>query len=150
MRRVCTGLLILLAAAAPCSAADHTADASKLIALENAWNLAQTTKDAKALNDLVGEHFLYTDTDGTIMTKAAFLADVQSPSYLATSASNDDVLVFLYDTFAIVAGRYHTKGTYRGRPFDHHGRFTDTWQRRGDNWQCVASHTSLLANSNAR
>lgn len=118
---------------------------SKLIALENAWNQAQLAKDTKALNELVGERFVYTDTDGTVMNRAAFFADTKNPAYTATSASNDGVLVHLYDGFAIVTGRYHTKGTYKGRGFDHRGRFTDTWVRRGENWQCVASHTSLLS-----
>ena len=51
---------------------DVTADASKLIALENAWNQAQLHHDAKALNNLVSDAFVYTDYDGTVMNKAQF------------------------------------------------------------------------------
>jgi ketosteroid isomerase-like protein len=133
-----TAVLLSLFLAIPAFPADSSAQETKLIALENAWNQAQLSKDAKALNELVGERFVYTDTDGTMMNKAAFLADAKNPSYHATSASNEDVAVYLYDSFGVVTGRYHTKGTYNGKAFDHRGRFTDTWLRRGDNWQCVA------------
>ena len=60
----------LLLAWAP---ANDTADASKLIALENAWNQAQLHHDAKAVSNLVSDSFVYTDYDGTVMNKADFL-----------------------------------------------------------------------------
>jgi len=139
--------LVVIVLAIPVCAADLSAEESKLVALENAWNQAQLYKDAKALSELVADRFVYTDTDGTVMNKSAFLADAKNPAYRAASASNDDVAVYFYDAFAIVTGRYHTKGTYKGKAFDHRGRFTDTWMRREQNWQCAAIHTSLLADS---
>jgi len=54
---------------------DNFADASKLIALENAWNQAQLHHDAKAVSNLVSDNFVYTDYDGTVMNKAAFLKE---------------------------------------------------------------------------
>jgi hypothetical protein len=44
----------------------------------------------------------------------------------------------------VVTGAYHTKGTTHGKPFDHYGRFTDTWIAEGGRWVCVASHTNLV------
>jgi ketosteroid isomerase-like protein len=112
--------------------------------LENAWNLAQLHHDAKALNTLVGEKFVYTDTDGTVMNKVKFLADIRDPDFHASLIANDDVKVNLYPNAAVVTGTYHTKGTYKGKPIDHYGRFTDTWIQQGGQWQCVASHTTLI------
>src|SRR3981081_4000169 len=60
---------------------DVASDTSKLIALENAWNQAQLHHDAKALNDLVSDAFVYTDYDGTVMSKAQFLAELKDPDY---------------------------------------------------------------------
>jgi len=119
-------------------------DESKLIALENAWNQAQLHHDAKALDALVGERFIYTDIDGSVMNKAAFLADAKDTSYKATLVANEDVRVDLYAGAAIVTGTYHTRGTDKGKPFEHYGRFTDTWIQQNGQWQCVASHTTLL------
>ena len=106
--------------------ADDTADASKLIALENAWNQAQLHHDAKALNNLVSDAFVYTDYDGTVMNKAEFLADMKDPDYRASLIANDEARVISYPNVAIVVGTYHTKGTYKRQPFEHYGRFTDT------------------------
>ena len=123
---------------------DVTADASKLIALENAWNQAQLHHDAKALNNLVSDGFVYTDYDGTVMNKAEFLADLKDPDYRATLIANDEARVISYTNAAIVVGTYHSKGTYKRQPFDHYGRFTDTWLYQNNKWQCVASHTNLI------
>jgi predicted GNAT superfamily acetyltransferase len=120
------------------------ADESKLIALENAWNQAQLHHDAKALDSLVGEKFIYTDTDGSVMNKTQFLVDLKDPDYRASLIANENVKVYLYPNAAVVAGKYHTKGTYKGKRFEHWGRFTDTWIYENGLWQCVASHTNLI------
>jgi ketosteroid isomerase-like protein len=123
---------------------DSAADESKLIALENLWNQAQLHHDAKALNQLVSDTFVYTDYDGTVMNKAQFMADLKDPAYHATLITNEDVKVYPYQNAAIVIGAYHSKGTYKRQPFDHYGRFTDAWIHENNQWQCVASHTNLI------
>jgi hypothetical protein len=44
----------------------------------------------------------------------------------------------------VVIGIYHTKGTYGSKPYEHVGRFTDTWVYEDGKWLCVASHSSLM------
>jgi hypothetical protein len=123
---------------------EAVADRSKLIALENAWNLAQLHHDDKALQELIPDTFVYTDYDGTVMNKRQFLADLKDPNYRATLVANQDVKVYPYQNTAVVIGTYHTKGTYKRKPFEHYGRFTDTWIYLNNKWQCVASHTNLI------
>ena len=125
-------------------ARDSKPDVDRLIALENAWNQAQLHRDPKALNDLVSSSFVYTDYDGTVMNKAQFMADLRDPSYRASLITNDDIRVFPYENVAIVIGRYHTKGVYKSKPFEHFGRFTDSWIYQNSKWQCIASHTTLI------
>jgi Domain of unknown function (DUF4440) len=126
------------------SPVNASADESRLLALENAWNQAQLRHDSKALDSLVSDTFVYTDYDGTVMNKAQFLADLRDPTYNATLSTNDGMKVFSYRDMAVVIGHYHTKGIYKHRPFEHYGRFTDTWVYQDAKWQCVASHTSLV------
>jgi hypothetical protein len=123
---------------------DSSTDASKLIALENAWNQAQLHHDSRAVSGLVSEEFVYTDYDGTVLNKAQFLADLADKDYRATLIANDGTRVISYPNVAIVVGTYHTKGTYKRQPFEHYGRFTDTWMFLDSKWQCVASHTNLI------
>ena len=128
-----------------CAQVPHaTGTESKLIALENAWNQAQIHHDARSLQNLVGDQFIYTDTDGSVMNKAQFLADAKDMDYKANSVTNDNWKIDIYESTAVVSGRYHSKGTYKNKPFDHYGRFTDTWIFLNGQWQCVASHTTLL------
>jgi ketosteroid isomerase-like protein len=135
--------LISLAVAFARSHPTSPEESSKLIALENAWNQAQLRHDARSLDGLVGDDFVYTDTDGTVMNKAQFLADIADTGYHATLMANEDVKVYSYPNTAVVTGTYHAKGTSKGKPFDHYGRFTDTWIYLDGMWQCVASHTTL-------
>ena len=120
------------------------ANQSKLLALENAWNLAQIHRDDKALRSLVSDEYVYTDYDGTVMNKSQFLADLKDPDYKAALVTNENMRVFAYDNAAIVIGTYHSKGTYKRQPFDHWGRFTDSWIFQSGKWQCVATHTNLI------
>jgi ketosteroid isomerase-like protein len=141
-------LFMLIAAALPAekrSSSQVDVDRSKLIALENAWNLAQLHHDANAIAQLLPETFVYTDYDGTVMNKAKFLEDLKDPNYRATLLTNEDMQVFGYQNAAIVIGIYHSKGKYKGKPFDHRGRFTDTWLFENGEWKCVATHTNLIS-----
>jgi ketosteroid isomerase-like protein len=147
--KVSLTLCLLLLLAAALLAERHSSDQidvdrSKLIALENAWNQAQLHHDANAVAQLLPETFVYTDYDGTVMNRAKFLDDVKDTNYRASLMTNDEVQVFPYSNAAIVIGTYHSKGTYKGKPFDHRGRFTDTWLFENGKWQCIATHTNLI------
>jgi ketosteroid isomerase-like protein len=126
-------------------AGDLEGDKAKLLALENGWNLAQLQRDSRALQALLSDRYVYTDYDGTVMNKGQFLTDNKDPEYKPTVVTNEEMQVITYSNVAIVIGKYHTKGTYRDKPFDHWGRFTDTWIFENNNWRCLATHTSLLS-----
>ena len=147
--KTAAALSLLLWLAGPLVEAQKVTESSDrnqvlLIELENAWNQAQLHHDSKALAGLVADTFISTDNDGTFMTKTQFLADNENPSYAASLMTNTEEKVFEYGTTAVVAGIYHAKGLYKSKPFDHYGRFTDTWIYMNGKWVCVASHTSNL------
>jgi hypothetical protein len=145
MRSVLACLVLLISSLAAAQGPSNVSDdQTKLLALENAWNRAQMHHDAAVLDEMVPSTFVYTDYDGTVMNKAQFLADLEDPDYRATLVANEDVRVYPYPNMAIVVGTYHTKGTYKGKPFEHYGRFTDTWIYASGKWQCAASHTNLI------
>lgn len=116
---------------------------NKLVVLEHMWNEAQVNRDAPVLNALVADTFINTEYDGEVSDKAKFLADVADPLFKPASMNVDGLKVSFYHDAAVVTGNYHAKGTYQGKPYDHVGRFTDTWIQQGGKWICVASHSSL-------
>ncbi|MGB8065246.1 MAG: nuclear transport factor 2 family protein [Candidatus Sulfotelmatobacter sp.] len=117
---------------------------SKLLVLERLWNEAQVNRDSSALDALVSSRFVNTEWDGEISDKQRFLADIKDPLFKPTLANIQDVKMNFFGDMAVITGVYHTQGTYHGKPYDHVGRFTDTWFFDLGKWQCVASHTSLL------
>lgn len=141
--RLYLAITVLLCCAAT-ALAQGRGDEKVILALENGWNQAQIHHDAKALESLVADTFISTDNEGVVMNKAQFLEDTKDMSYKSDSVANEGVKVTMYDKAAVVTGTYHAKGTSKGKPFDHWGRFTDTWILLDGRWQCVASHTSPL------
>jgi ketosteroid isomerase-like protein len=116
----------------------------KLLVLERMWNEAQVNRDSAALNALVGSRFVNTEWDGEVSDKQKFLADIKDPHFKPTLANIQEVKMNFFGDTAVITGTYHTAGTYQGKPYDHVGRFTDTWIFDSGQWQCVASHTSLI------
>lgn len=117
---------------------------SKIVVLEHLWNEAQVNRDSAALDALVSSRFVNTEYDGEVSDKQKFLADIKDPLFKPALANISDVKINFFGETAVVTGIYHTQGTYQGKPYDHVGRFTDTWVMDAGKWQCVASHTSLL------
>jgi len=117
---------------------------TKLLILEHMWNEAQVNRDSAALDALVSSRFVNTEWDGSVSDKQRFLADIRDPRYKPSQANLQDLKMNFFGNTAIVTGTYHTQGTYQGKPYDHVGRFTDTWVFESGKWQCVASHTSLI------
>ena len=144
MRKLAVFSLLLFLCTSAFSQAKNDTEA-KLIAIENAWNAAQRDHDPKALEGLVAENFINTDWDGSVQNKAEFLASIKDPSLKYTSLTNDNVVVFIHGDAAVVAGAYHIKGTKSGKPYETHGRFTDTWVQSSGKWQCVASSSQHIA-----
>ena len=137
-------LLTMTLLSLPQNRTNDAEEKRKLLLIENAWNQAQLARDGKAMAGLMADTYVYTDYDGTVMNKVQFMADTQDRSYRLTTVVNNDVKVYLYDSAAVVIGAYHAKGIYKGNPFDHRGRFTDTWVFQNNQWQCVATHTNLI------
>jgi ketosteroid isomerase-like protein len=121
-----------------------SSDESKLIALEKMWNQAQLQHDSGALKSLISDRFVNTEWDGTMTSRDQFLSEIADPKFDPSIMSVQDLRVEFYGDAAIVVGVYHTKGKYNSKPYEHTGRFTDTWVRDNAAWKCVASHTSLI------
>ena len=146
LRATCCCLLLALAVSSQAAAQKSKDDSqeTKLLIMEHLWNEAQVSRDARVLDAIIGSQFINTEYDGEVSDKPKFLADIKDPQFKPTSLTIQDVKVSMYADAAVVVGIYHTKGTYQSKPYEHFGRFTDTWVYSEGRWQCVASHTSLL------
>jgi ketosteroid isomerase-like protein len=117
---------------------------SAIVALENSWNEAELHHDSVALARLMSDDLVLTEPDGSVIGKSEEVAFTADPEAHFESLESHDLRVQVHgDDTAIVSGAYHEKGTFHGKPFEHRGRFTDTWVRHGHTWQCVAGHFSV-------
>lgn len=139
-----TAFLLLILAVSAFASAQANPEEARLISLEKMWNQAQMQHDSTALKGMISDHFVSTEWDGELSTHDQFLAEIADPKYDPANMSVQDLKIEFYGDTAIVIGVYHAKGKSNGKPYDHTGRFTDTWVRTNSVWRCVASHTSLL------
>jgi len=148
MRALITGLAVFLVGGIFVAAQNVSrpdAEEGHLLALESAWNHAEQSKDARALDQLLADTLVYVDYDGTLMNKAQYLDSTMKSDIRDEQINNDGMTVRVYGNAAVVNGAYRDKGVQKGKAFSRRGRFTDTWIRQNGTWQCVASQSTLIA-----
>jgi len=133
--------------ALPQTFAQSDGDESKIIALENLWNQIQIAHDADAMEKMLDDDFVLTDFDGSVLNKAQFLVTIRDKSNQLTLETTQDMKLHRHGDTVVVLGATHEKGTVKGKSYEHHGRFTDTWIKRDSQWLCVASQLSLIPKS---
>ena len=146
MKALLASALALVLLACGASLAQNTAsdEGGRVLGLENAWNHAIESKDTKALDMLLASTFIAVEIDGSISSKSEFLASIKDPGYKPSQAVNEQVNVQVYGDAAIVVGIFRIKGIEKGKPYVHRERFTDTWIKHDQTWQCVASQSTLI------
>jgi ketosteroid isomerase-like protein len=120
-------------------------DETKIIALENLWNQMQINHDADAMGKLLDSDFVLTDYDGMVMSKAQFLASIRDTSNQLTVEVSTDMKLHRHGDTVVVIGATREKGTEKGKPYTHQGRFTDTWIKKEGQWVCIASQLGLVS-----
>jgi ketosteroid isomerase-like protein len=134
---VCTGAAVVLAQS------DEAATKSKVIALEQLWNQAYKSGDRKALDSILDDGIVLVNDDGSVQTKAEFLASVKPSSSQATAqqqqVSPESLSVHVYGNVAIATGVMRVKGEEGGKAYSRRERFVDTWVLKRGNWVCVGT-----------
>jgi ketosteroid isomerase-like protein len=115
---------------------------TRVLALENAWNEAESHRDVNALAGLIAPTFVYTDADGSFMDKQQFLASIRASG--ASQIVNEGMKMESYGDVIVVTGSYREQGSERGKSYSRRGRFTDTWVEKDGQWLCVASQETLI------
>jgi len=123
--------------------AQTNSEQAEIRAVEDAWNKAELNHDAAALNRLMSDDLVLTETDGSVINKQEEVAFTADPTSHFEVLESHDLKIQVHGDAAVVSGAYHEKGSYQGKPFEHRGRYTDTWIRHNGTWQCVAGHFSI-------
>jgi Domain of unknown function (DUF4440) len=105
---------------------------------------AWVTHDRSILERLLAPEWMVTHADGRMSTREEVLGDFDSGANHLLEGHIDDIKVRLFEGFAVVTGRTHALGEYKGQKYDVTLRFTDVFIRRGPGWQAVASHATRI------
>jgi hypothetical protein len=84
-------------------------DGGRVLGLEKAWNLALEEKDTKALDMLLANTMVSIDIDGSLSSRAEFLASIKSPDYQPSQAVTEQSTVQVYRDTAVVVGIFRVK-----------------------------------------
>ena len=122
-----------------------TSAEQELIKLENELLDALLKRDVASIDRLLADDFTFGTPDGTAITKDQALGSIKSGTYAVTSMTYDNLKVRVYGSTAVTSGFSTENSKFNGRNTSGQYLFTDTWIKRDGRWQCVATHSSKVA-----
>ena len=138
-------VLMLTLSVALAQESQRSGEGAHVLALDNSWNRALEAKDIKALDLLLADTLKSVDIDGSMQSKAEFLASIKAPDYHPPAhAVTEQSSVDVYGDSAVVIGIFRTTGVNKGRKYVKRERFVDTWTRTNGTWKCVATIAVLI------
>jgi ketosteroid isomerase-like protein len=117
----------------------------ELIELENEWADAWIKSDVAFHDRIMADDYTWTSPWGEVFTKSRNLVLVKSGDAVITSWVLAEMKVRIYGDAAVVSGCDTIKETYKGEDISSQNRWTHTWVKRSGRWQCVAGHSSEIA-----
>jgi Domain of unknown function (DUF4440) len=146
LKSAAVALMFLTAAQAQQShwASADNRDAKYIIDMERKW-AEGVCADNGVIASLLAEDFQGTSVSGARFTKADELKDEKSPRSAHDCGLDETKVHFFGDSLAIVYGREHAIGKDKSQPTARVCQvWTDTWLKRGDKWQIIASHDNRV------
>lgn len=145
-RREILVILLCLAGTASLAQTSDQATKSKIAALEQLWNQAYKSADTKALDSILDDAIVLVNDDGSVQTKAEFLASVKSSASQASAQQQqvapESLNVEVYGNVAIATGVMRVRGLEGGKAYTRRERFVDTWLLKRGNWVCIGTNAT--------
>jgi ketosteroid isomerase-like protein len=127
------------------NAVSNQEEADVLRGIEDGLAAAWVARDRAFIEATLSDDWCVTDAAGRVLTKAQVLEEgFVSGERQLVSGWLDDINVRPFGDWAVVTGRSHVEGRYRGEVKNVTLRFTDVFAIRDGRWQIVASHATLL------
>jgi ketosteroid isomerase-like protein len=142
MRRFSSVVFVVLLALCPARVLTASPE-EEVRAMEKLWNESRVRADVAALDRLLDAGWTVTHGDGTINTKAEYLADLKSGARkFFADVKQDDFTVRIYGDTAVAAGLSDSKVEYKGKPSGGALRFTRVYVKRDGRWIMIVSHAT--------
>lgn len=144
LRFTSTFLLMLFAVAALATTGNDRAIESMLRQQANAWDVAIVTKNRIDIEANIAAGFMQIGSDGAKADKAQFVAALLDERLSIEPYTVEDFQVRVYADVALVTGTTQMQGSWDGKPFSSHYRFTDVYVREHGKWRVVNVQTTPI------
>jgi ketosteroid isomerase-like protein len=114
-------------------------DLDTLTALNRDFTSSVQNGDVKRFEQILGDDFMISNPDGSLLDKAEFLKVTAQPVTISGLVT-ENVRIRLLGDFAIIHARFDSRSA-DGKP--RRGRYTDNWARRDGTWVAVSAHFHL-------
>src|SRR5262244_2040698 len=137
-----SALCLLLAVSLETVNASAADDAKTVAALDTEYQAAVEKNDAATMDRILADDFVLVLGSGTTHTKADLLNEARSGHVIYERQSDTDQKVRVWGDTAVVTAKLSSKGTNRGKPFEHQLWFSDTYVRTPAGWRYVLGQAS--------
>jgi ketosteroid isomerase-like protein len=147
-------LAVSLLLLAPCAVLGHAGQVQasrsaegdehqQIHAMEKRFNDARARADIATLASMLSDDWTVVHGDGTINTKAEYLADLRSGARkFSGDVKEDEVTIRIHGDTAVVSGLSDSKVEYNGQPGGGPLRFTRVYVKRDGRWMMIVSHAT--------
>jgi ketosteroid isomerase-like protein len=123
---------------------------SELHGLSERWFQAWLDKDAKTVERLAADDYIYVAPNGSALDRQAILSIIRSPGYRLDHGTRSDVVVRAVGReAAIVRHHYQGDGSFEGKSFTDDQRCVMVWEKQAGEWRLVMEQCSLSMGSTA-
>jgi ketosteroid isomerase-like protein len=136
--------LLSLILIAPVALAQDRAAETQIVEADAQLNAAIKQNEAAKAAAFYADDFVLTTSSGKQKVKSDLLGEIGSPELKLEVNETENVKVRVLSSTAVLTGRLHQKGVYKGQAFDVFVLVTDTWVKTGTRWKLFAGHATLL------
>jgi len=107
--------------------------------------LATKNYDTKAIDNILTSDFVLVQNRGSVVDRAAFLADIGDRSATWIENRSSDLTIHHYnDNTALAIGILHLKYKYKNKVSDVKLRYIDVWVKQNGQWKWASSQVAHM------
>jgi ketosteroid isomerase-like protein len=119
------------------------ADTATVEALDIRYQAAVERNDAGLMARILADDFVLVKGNGETASKADLLAEARGGEVIYEHQESHSRTVRVWGDTAVVTALLWEKGTWKGKPFDVHVWYSDTYVRSSNGWRYVFGQASL-------
>ncbi|MEO5559584.1 MAG: nuclear transport factor 2 family protein [Dokdonella sp.] len=139
----CVSLLVFAVSTLAATPTDAGVEAT-LKRQADAWDLAIIHKDRKAIDDNISGTFMQIGSDGAKADKPAFVTALMDKRLSIAPYTVEDFQIRVYGDTALLTGTTAMQGSWDGKAFNSHYRYTDVYVREHGKWRVVNVQTTPI------